>query len=163
MVDEGVAGEPFDGPAPGAGTAEPIPRGEEVGVFLMQFVFEPAEGAFALDGAAEPAPGPVIADVLGEVGHVLVPDVGGQWPDGQQVQVVEVDRGVAVDAAVGGPEHDLAGLRIDEPPVLIAGLVRQCSGDLLQVKLAQVQHLVSSPGGGCRCGCGPAPPARPIG
>jgi hypothetical protein len=29
---------------------------------------------------------------------------------------------LAVDAGVGRPEYDLAGLRVDQPPVLVAGL-----------------------------------------
>src|SRR6266851_8507460 len=78
------------------------------------------------------------------------------WPRRRwlPVQVVEVDGGLTADAALGGPEHDLAGLRVDEPPVLVIGLVRQCGGDLLQVKLTQVKHLVEPPGRGAAAGGG---------
>jgi hypothetical protein len=48
-----------------------VPHREQVRVFLVQFVLEPAKGAFALDSATEPAPGMVIADALGEAGQVL--------------------------------------------------------------------------------------------
>jgi hypothetical protein len=35
----------------------------------------------------------------GEIGHILVPDVRGQWIDRYQVQIVEVDRRLAIDTA----------------------------------------------------------------
>jgi hypothetical protein len=53
---------------------------------------------------------------------------------------VEVDRGLPVDAGAGRPERDLPGLWIDQPPVLVVGLVCQRAGDLLQIEGAQVNH-----------------------
>ena len=44
------------------------------------------------------------------------------------------------DPGVGCPEHDFSGLWVDQPSVLVVGLVRQRSGDLLQVKAAQIKH-----------------------
>jgi hypothetical protein len=106
----------------------------------VEVVLEAAEGAFALDGPRQPAPGAFIGDGSGEVGHVLIPDPGWQWIDTDQVQFVEVDRRLAVDAGVGGPERDLSGVRADQPPVFLVGLVAQRVADLLQVEAAQVQH-----------------------
>ena len=60
--------------------------------------------------------------------------------DADQVQVVEVDGCLAVDAGAGRPERDLSGLRADQPPVFVVGLVGQRVADLLQVEAAQVQH-----------------------
>lgn len=40
-----IVGEPLDGAPVGAGIAERVPRGQQVRVLLVQFVFEPAEGA----------------------------------------------------------------------------------------------------------------------
>src|ERR1022692_2673419 len=57
-----------------------------------------------------------------------------------QVQFVEVNGGVAVDPGVGCPENDLSGLWVDQPPVLVAGLVRQRDGDLPEIKAAQLKH-----------------------
>src|SRR5258706_16207480 len=54
-------------------------------------------------------------------GQVLVPDVGRQRTDADQVELVEVDGVMAVGA--GGPERDVAGARIDQPPALVAVLV----------------------------------------
>jgi hypothetical protein len=87
-----------------------------------------------------PAPGAFIGSCLGEVGHVLVPDPGRQWIDADQVQLLEVDRRLAVDAGVGRPERDLSGLWVDQPPVFVAALVGQRVGDLLQIEAAQVRH-----------------------
>ncbi len=67
-------------------------------------------------------------------------DVIWQRVDADQVQVVEIDGCLAVDAGVGRPERDLAGLRVDQPPVLVAVLVGQRVADLLQVETAQIQH-----------------------
>jgi hypothetical protein len=106
----------------------------------VELALEAAKGAFALDGPCQPAPGAFIGDGFGEVGHVLIPDPGWQWIDTDQVQLVEVDRCLAVDAGVGCPERDLSGLRVDQPPVFVVGLVGQRVADLLQVEAAQVQH-----------------------
>ena len=59
--------------------------------------------------------------------------------DANQVQIVEVNRCLAVDAGVGVPERNLSGLRVDQPPVFVVGLVGQRAADLLQVEAAQVQ------------------------
>jgi hypothetical protein len=47
---------------------------------------------------------------------------------------------LAVDAVVGRPERDLSGPRADQPPVLVAGLVGERGGDLVQVRAVQVKH-----------------------
>ena len=81
----------MDGPAPCADIAERVPRWQQVRILLVEFVLETAEGAFALDGLCQPAPGTFIGgDGFGEVGHVLVPDPRWQRIDADQVQVVEV-------------------------------------------------------------------------
>src|SRR5262249_8471524 len=100
-----------DSPAPCADVAEFVPRWQEVRILVVKLVPEPAEGAFALYGPCQPAPGAFVGDGFGEVGHVLVPDPGWQRIDADQIQFVEVDWCLAVDAGVGRPEHDLSGLR----------------------------------------------------
>jgi hypothetical protein len=90
------------------------------------------------DGPCQPAPSTFIGKSFGEVGHVLVPDPRWQRIDADQVQIVEIDGCLAVDAGVGRPERDLSGLRVDQPPVLVAGLAGQRVADLLQVEAAQV-------------------------
>jgi uncharacterized protein YbjT (DUF2867 family) len=55
VVDEWIVGQPLDGPALGADFAECVPRWQEVWVLLVELVLETAEGAFALDGAGQPA------------------------------------------------------------------------------------------------------------
>jgi hypothetical protein len=73
----------------------------------VQLGFEPAEGAATFDGPRQPATGAVVADPLGELGHVLVPDVGRQWVDADPVQLVEIDRVLPVDAGLGRPDGDV--------------------------------------------------------
>ncbi|MEU5942158.1 hypothetical protein ABZ807_23910 [Micromonospora sp. NPDC047548] len=97
----------------------------------MQLVSEPAEGALALDGTCKSAAGRLVADPLGEVSHVLIPDVGRQRIDADQVEVVKVPGRFSVDSTVRRPDHDFAGLRVDQPSVLAVGLVGERGGDLL--------------------------------
>ena len=113
---------------------------QQVRMFLVEFVFEPAEGPLALDSPCQPAPGALIGDPVGEVGHVLVPDPGGQRLDEEQVQFIEVDRCLPVDAGVSRPERDLPRVRVDQPVVFVIGLVGQRVSDLLQIEAAQVKH-----------------------
>ena len=63
--------------------------------------------------------------------------------DREQVQLIEVDRVLAVDAGVRGPEGDLTGPGIDEPPVSVIGLIRKCSRDLVHVERVQIEHARS--------------------
>ena len=108
VVNERVISEPLHGPAPGPGVPEGVPRWQQVRVFLVEFVFEPAEGSLALDRPCQPATGALIGYCVGEVGHVLVPDPGRQRIDDDQVQLIEVDRRLPVNAGVGRPERDLS-------------------------------------------------------
>ena len=111
VVNEGVISQPLHGPAPGPGVPERGPRWQQVRVFLVELVFEAAEGALALDRTGQPAPGTFIGYPIGEVGHVLVPDPRRQRVDDYQVRLVEVDRRLAVDAGIGRPERDLSRAR----------------------------------------------------
>ena len=95
-----------------------------------------AEGSLALEGPSRS----LIGDCFGEVGHVLVPDPGRQRVDADQLQFLEVDRCLPVDAGVGCPERDLSGLRVDQPLAFVVGPVGQRSGDFLQIDAAQVKH-----------------------
>jgi hypothetical protein len=54
---------------------------------------------------------------VGEVDHVAVPDGGRQRVDGHEavVDVVQLDRIVAIYPGVGRPEHQLTACGIHEP------------------------------------------------
>jgi hypothetical protein len=91
VVDEGVVEEPFDGAALGVGVAVGVPGWQQVGVLLVEFVPEPAENASPGDDSAESASGALVADPFDEIGHVLVPDVGRQGADPDQIQVVQIE------------------------------------------------------------------------
>jgi hypothetical protein len=58
VIDERIAGRPSDGPAPGADIAERVPRWQQVWILIVELVPEAAEGAVALDGPCQSAPGP---------------------------------------------------------------------------------------------------------
>ena len=92
---------------------------------------------------AQVAAGGTVADALGEVDHVLVPHVGQDGVNHDQVRLVEVDRVLTIDARVAGPEDHLARPRVDQPSMLVVGLVRQRGSDLLNIDRVQVEHPVS--------------------
>src|SRR4051812_19894999 len=140
VVNERVVRQALDGAPPGTGIAKGVPRRQQVRVLLVELVLEPAKGPLALDGPDQPASRPFIGHRLGEVRHVLVPDPGRQGTDADQVQVVEVDWCLPVDAGVGRPEHHLPGLRVDQPAVLVVGLVSQRVSDLLKIQALQFKH-----------------------
>jgi hypothetical protein len=140
VVDERVVGEPLNRAAAGTGIAEGVPRRQQLRGLLLQLGFEPAEGTLALDGARQSPPGSLVAELISEVGHVLVPDVGRQRIDADQIRLVEVDGCLAADPGVGCPDRDFSSLRIDQPPVFVVGLVGQRVSDLLQVEAAQLKH-----------------------
>jgi uncharacterized protein YciI len=92
VVDERVVSQPLHGTADGPGVPEGVPGRQQVRMFFVEFVFEPAEGSPALDGPCQPAPGTFIGKSFGEVGHVLVPDPRLRHPQRRQKWQ---DRGVS--------------------------------------------------------------------
>jgi hypothetical protein len=104
-------------------------------MLLVELVFEAAEGSLAPDRTCQPAPGTFICYPIGEVGHVLVPDPGRQRVDDDQVQLVEVDRRLAVDAGVSCPERDLSRVGLISQwcsqSVWLASAFAICSGSML--------------------------------
>jgi hypothetical protein len=140
VVDERVVSQPLHGTAAGPGIPEGVPGRQQARMFFVEFVFEPAEGSLALDSPCQPAPGALIGDSVGEVGHVLIPDPGRQRLDDDQVQFIEVDWRLPVYTGVSRPERDLSRVRVDQPVVFVIGLVGQRVGDLLKIEAAQVKH-----------------------
>jgi len=126
----------------GPGVAEGVPRGQRVRVLLLQLGFEPAEGALALDSPRQSPPGSLVADLIGEVGHVLVADVGRHRIDADQIQLVKVNGGLAIDSGVGCPEHHFPGLWVDQPPVLVVGCSDQAHGHHNPVRGHGLRHYV---------------------
>src|SRR5580658_736057 len=72
VADERVAGEPLDRATVVRGVAEGVPPRQQVRVLLSQLGLEPAEGALALDSPRQSPPSSLVADPIGEVGHVRV-------------------------------------------------------------------------------------------
>jgi len=89
LLDERVVGESSDGVAPGDGIAKDVPRRQQVRVFLVELVFEPAEGSPALYGACRrrPARSPVIASAKSAMSWYQIQ--AGQLINADQVQFVE--------------------------------------------------------------------------
>ena len=64
----------------------------------MELVLEPAERSPPLEGFGQASSGGTVADALSEVGHVLMPDVRGDRVDGNEVQLIDLNGVLAVDA-----------------------------------------------------------------
>jgi hypothetical protein len=92
VVDQPFAHKPLDSSTFTPGITEGVPRRQKFRVLRVRLVLEPAEGSLALDGPRQPPPGCGVADALGEVSHILVPDMGWKWGYRNQVEFVDVDR-----------------------------------------------------------------------
>ncbi len=109
---------------------------------LIKLVLEPTEPSPPLKRPGQAPAGRIVADALSETGHVLIPDVRRDRIDGNEVQLVDLDGVLAVDACVAGPERHLSRSRVEQSTVLIVGLIRERSCDLLNVDSAEVEHLL---------------------
>ena len=111
FFDQSLVHQPVDGAGSCPGLTELLPDRDQLRMAFIQFVPEAPERSPPGQCAAQAAPGGPVADALGEVDHVPVPDVGRQRVDQDQVQLIEVDRVLTVDSRIAGPEDHIARLR----------------------------------------------------
>ena len=142
FFDQSLVSQPLDGSDPCLGITQGVPGRDQLGVSLVELVPEAPERAPSRQGAGQALVGAAVADGVGEVDHVLVPDVGRQRVDQDQVQLVELDRVLAINTRVAGPEGHLPGSWVDQP-MLVVGLIGQRGGYLLNIDGVQLKHLVS--------------------
>lgn len=142
-ADQALLLKPLDGPSMSSGITEGVPGRDQMRMTVIDLSSKAAESSLSLQRGTQSAPSSVIAQTIGEVDHVLVPDVRRQGIDSDEVQLVELDGVLAVNAGVTGPEHHLAGARIDQPTMLVVSLVGQRGGDVLDVDGVQIQHVIS--------------------
>src|SRR3954467_12901796 len=135
--DQLLLEEPVDGAALGAHVAEAMPVRDEIGEILVDLFLEPAKGSSPFQRGGQTPPGSSVAEAVGKVDHVLVPDVGREGIDEDEVQLVDLDGVLTVDAGVAGPEDDFARAWIQKPSMVKVLLIRQCGGDLLNVDAVQ--------------------------
>ena len=133
LVDQPLLSQPAHGSAPCPSIPETVPNGDQVRMALVELVLETPERALTLQRAVQGLAGSAVADAFCEVGHVLVPDVRRKGVDESEVQLIELDGVLTVDPGVTGPERDLAGSGVDQPSVLVVGLIREGGSDLLNV------------------------------
>ncbi len=142
VVDESLVEQPLDGPALGSNITQGVPRRNQFGVVFMDLVLESSERSSPLQRLGQAPADRDVAEAVGKVGHVPKPHIGRERIDGDEIELVDLDGVLPVDARVGGPEHHLTGSRVDEPSVLVVSLIRERGGDLLNVDSAQVEHLL---------------------
>ena len=140
LVNESLVEQPLDGSALRSNTAKAVPRRDQFGMVFIEFVLESSKGAAPLQGPFQASTDRSVADTFCEVGHVPKPHVGWKRIDGNEIQFVNFDGVLPVDSRVAGPERHLTGSWVDEPSVLVVGLIRKRGGDLLYVDSGQVEH-----------------------
>ena len=91
LVDKVVVNKPLHGTTLGAGVTKGVPGLQEIRTLLMEFVLEPSEGATPPDRAGQSPARPVVTDPVCEVSHVLVPHIGRQRVDADQVDIVQIN------------------------------------------------------------------------
>ena len=123
LVDQLFIRQPLSGPDPCPGATEGVPGRDQLRVRLVELVLEAPERALARQRAAQALASAAVADAVAEVDYVLVPDVGREGVDHGQVQLVELDRVFTVAPRVAGPLQDLARCRLDQPSMLVVGLI----------------------------------------
>lgn len=142
VVDEVLVQEPLDGASLGSHITQRMPCRDQLGVVLIQLVPETSERSPSLQRPGQASASRTVADALGEVDHVLIPDVRRQRIDENQIQLLQVDWVLPVDAGVAGPERHFTRVRVEEPSVLVVGLICERGCDLLNVDSNQVEHLL---------------------
>ena len=80
-LDESLVHQPLDSPDSGPGVTHPLPGRDQVGLMVVQLVLEPPERSLPLQRRAQASGSCPVADALGEVDHVLIPDVGREGID----------------------------------------------------------------------------------
>ncbi len=141
-VDEFLVQEPFDGTSLGSNVMPGMPSRDQFGMVLVELVLEPSECSLPLKDAGKAAAGRLVGDALGEVDQVLVPDVRRQRIDRNVVQLIDLNGVLPIDARVAGPERHVTRALVDEPSVVIIGLIRERGINLLNIDQGQVEHLV---------------------
>jgi hypothetical protein len=140
VVDESLVQQPLDGSPLGSNITKRVPHRNQPGVVLIDLVLESSERSAPLERQRQMSGGVSVADALSEVSHVLVPNMGGERVDENEIQLVDLDGVLSVDARVAGPERHLARTRVDQPTVLVVGLIRERGCDPLNVDSTQVEH-----------------------
>jgi len=140
LVDEALIQKPIDGAVLGSKVTEGVPRRDQLGMVLIELVLEPAKRSRPLKRRGQALSSRTVADAPSEVGHVLIPDVRRERLDGNEVQLIDLDGVLAIDACIPGPERHLACSRVEQPSVLVVRLIRERGCDLLNVNPAQLEH-----------------------
>ena len=58
---------------------------------FVELIVEPPERSPPLERLGQASAGGAVADAVSKVGHVLVPHVGGERVDGNEIQLVDLD------------------------------------------------------------------------
>lgn len=98
VVDESLVKEPLDGPTLGSRIAKGMPRRNQARVAFIDLVLESSEYSPPLQRTGQASACLAVADAVSEVGHVLKPHVRREWIDGDEIEHVDLDRVLPVDA-----------------------------------------------------------------
>jgi hypothetical protein len=117
-----------------------VPRRDQILVVFVELVLESPERSSSLQRLSQFSTGDGVADVVGKVSHVLKPHRGRQRVDEDEIDLVDVERVLPIDARVAGPEGHLTRSRVDQPSVLKVSLISQGRCDLIHIDSAKIEH-----------------------
>src|SRR4051794_20841883 len=117
-----------------------MPRRHQIRILLIQLGPETAKSTLACDCPPQPPSGCLVTDTFGEVSHVRVPDRRRKRVDRHEGQLVEFDGVLSVDSGPRRPERSLPRERVDQPLVLVVGLVRQSHRNVVKVESGYAEH-----------------------
>lgn len=140
VVDESLVGQPLDGPTLGSDIAQRVPRRGQIRMAFVELVLESPERSSSLQRLSQLLTGYGVGDAIGKVSHVLKPHRRRQRVDEDEIELVDLDGVLPIDARVAGPEGHLTSSRVDQPSVLEVGLISQGCCDLINIDSAKIEH-----------------------
>jgi hypothetical protein len=140
VVDESPVEQPLDRPTLGSDIAQRVPRRDQIRMVFVELVLESPERSSSLQRLSQLSTGHAVADAIGKVSHVLKPHRRRRRVDEDEIELVDLDGVLPVDARVAGPEGQLTRSRVDQPPVLKVSLISQSRCDLINIDSAEIEH-----------------------
>lgn len=140
VVDESLVKEPLDGPTLGSDIAQRVPRRDQIWMVFVELVLEPPERSSSLQRLRQLSTGNSVADAIGKVSHVLKPHRRRQRVDEDQIELLDLDGVLPINARIAGPEDDLTRSRVDQPSVLKVSLIGESRCDLINIDSEKIEH-----------------------
>jgi len=139
--------EPSNCWALSAGVTERLPHRHQVRVVLVERVLELTERSSVVERSGSPLSSSGVADLLGEVTHVRVPEERWEWLGGDQVQLIR-STGFSSSTPVSEVRKAISPVRDRSPTCARSRSVPSSRRDFVHVERVQFEHARSLVGDG---------------